>query len=155
MTQAFQRADGRWVPGSRFADPWYSKTTWYPTGYCIGSFDEKYPEDPKDGTRAELWKQLRDSLLPRAEKYHSCGHATAEEALACQRDYDLDLLVRLDCEDELRRCVVCEGWTHRRIAAGNLGYTALCPTHDTREIADRILKDGEASVALCSEQVGA
>lgn len=64
------------------------------------------------------------------------GHATAEEAVRCYRESELDQLVAHEHPDEKKRCVVCGEWTTTR-AVMDLGdlYTqyVACPTHATRE----------------------
>lgn len=64
------------------------------------------------------------------------GHDTAEEAVRCYRDLELDQLVAHEHPDEQKRCVVCGEWTTTRavIDQGD-SYTqyVACPTHATRE----------------------
>lgn len=64
------------------------------------------------------------------------GHATAEEAVRCYRELELDQLVAREHPDEQKRCVVCGVWTTTRavIDQGDLyrQYVA-CPEHATRE----------------------
>lgn len=67
---------------------------------------------------------------------HTDGHESAEAAVRCYRDHELDQLKQGERPDEQKRCVVCGEWTTTR-ALMDLGdsftlYVA-CREHATRE----------------------
>lgn len=73
---------------------------------------------------------------PGSDGKPGAGHDTAEDAVRCYRETELDVLVARERPDEQKRCVVCSEWTTTR-AVMDLGdlysqYVA-CPAHATWE----------------------
>ena len=95
----------------------------YPIGYCSG------PE------------LAHFSAEEHRSKYHDDGHATAEEAYACHRAYELDNSVRYhDRDDTQKKCLICEAWTTRRAVVGQelTKEYALCEAHANRESLEKV-----------------
>lgn len=107
------------------------------TGYCTGWRDP----DETDKILAERYgatmktdPETREKLYKFKDKFHSGGHATAEEAAACHREYELDFELRFsEDKDVMKRCEVCEEFTTGRASLGQFGHYAVCPKHRTRE----------------------
>jgi hypothetical protein len=62
------------------------------------------------------------------------GHSTPEEAIAHQRQYELDNEVTRHVDlDSQKKCAICEDWTTHRVTIGhNFPKTfVLCLEHDT------------------------
>lgn len=97
-----------------------------PVGYCAGWHD--WPDWLQMMSPEQHAQHLRDR-----EKYHSTGHATAEEAAACYKQYVLDTRLRLHLRyaDVQHRCAVCDAWTDGYAEVEMRHYT-LCPEHNTR-----------------------
>lgn len=105
----------------------------FPVGYCAG-----FPNF--DGV-TWIGEQMIAAALakaePHREKYHCDGHATAEEAVACYRRYQLDLESRFDCQhsDKQERCLECQAWTQGFALIGQSHVIPLCDEHRNPEIA--------------------
>lgn len=124
----------------------------HPIGYCAG-----WKEMSDYGTAA--WdKLLKESLArdieekrPFKDKYHAHGHATAAEAEACYRQYELDQLLRLEGPpagaESLHRCKApeCSEFTAGVAFLGNHLRFYLCDAHRTREVVEQLItkKDTE------------
>lgn len=98
-------------------------------GYCAG-----YRDPGPSILGPEMTERLRLETEPYRAKYHTDGHATPEEAMACHRDYELDQRLRFfDEPSTQRQCGICSTWTTGRARLGEYdGYT-VCPAHQTRE----------------------
>jgi len=113
-------------------------------GYCAG-----WPEHTRESLEAKSVRgYLVEAILadqekrrPSAAKYHSDGHATAEEAVACHLQYELDTaLAFVDDPSKQERCATCEEWTTGRATFRGdsfLRLFALCPKHQTREDVEK------------------
>ena len=125
-------------------------------GWChaIGYCGEK-PVDPSTQTHLPVhevnsqgWYRDREPFL---DKYHRDGHATAQEADACWKEYQLDVELSFhDVVDEARMCALCTRWTQRVAVIGHEFSERiwLCEGHANRagvEFALREAQAGEAS----------
>jgi len=112
------------------------------TGYCTGwrDPDETDAYFAKQGMgEVKVRPEVREKLHRFREKFHSDGHATAAEAEACYREYELDFELRFsEDKDVLKRCGVCEEFTTGRASLGQFGHYAACPKHQTREDVQEI-----------------
>jgi len=120
----------------------------HPTGYCSGWKD--YTEDELDALEKSGNDGMREwygEMLPFKEHYHSTGHASAEEACACYRAYELDLDLRLDVKarDEQRKCAACGVWTQGMASLGSFRRWPLCDEHRTRGQVEALLQVSDAS----------
>jgi hypothetical protein len=62
------------------------------------------------------------------------AHATKEEAIACYRQYKLDVTLNLEGKSHsARKCLVCDEWTDRFASVDNMENFFLCDLHRTRE----------------------
>lgn len=113
----------------------------HPIGYCAG-----WKGDPDEAEKARLEKLFGEGFAERLQaelegkrqfkdKYHNEGHATAEEAYACYRQYELDNELRFwESKAEQKKCQVCEEWTTHRAELGHFHREfVLCLKHATRE----------------------
>lgn len=122
--------DGRWD----YTTEWQGRIS--PIGYCHKFIDF-------DPTRDVVSPEQIEEHRASAHKYHTEGHATAEEAVDCYEEYLLDhYLHEADSQDEQRKCEVCGTWTTRQM---HVRYTiaALCPEHATREEMKKRLHHSE------------
>ncbi len=112
----------------------------HPDGYCAGW---RSPEET-DALAAEkgwplLSKEGAEAIRLNRDKFHSDGHATAEEAEACHREYVLDFeLTRYEEKDVHRKCDSCGTFTPGRVALGQFERFNLCPSHQSREDVKRV-----------------
>lgn len=97
----------------------------WPIGYCSG----------------------RSAEGPHADKYHSDGHASAEEATNCYMLYLLDNELRFDDGEGSRVLHVCqypgcEEFTggHATVGTGPCAIYSLCEAHRTREAVEVLFK---------------
>lgn len=110
-------------------------------GYCAG-----WKGDPDEAERERLEKMFGEGFADRlaAEleplrqhqaKFHRDGHATAEEAYACYKQYELDTKLRFwESKSEQKKCQICEAWTTHRAELGEFHREFfLCLEHATRE----------------------
>lgn len=129
------------APRQRQADGrWDFTTANKRTGVCAIGYCGGWHETLDPGVAERLgegfvyhWKQDVERLRPFKDKFHTDGHATKDEAVACHREFTLDTK-RRDFEDahEQRRCRVCESWTQHRVSVDGEIFD-LCPEHSTRE----------------------
>lgn len=141
--QALQReSDKRWD---------YTKTNdgrTRPTGYCAGWHEWQdlpvWSDEENAHHRAE-WEQ---KVVPYKAKYHSDGHAVAEEAVECYRQYELDQDLRLGIRDETAqgKCAVCEEWTQLRAMVG-MWQCPLCEAHNNREEVEKLYEGASYSAS--------
>lgn len=90
-------------------------------GYCAGKYDVI----------------RNDASLPHPERYHDDGHATAEEACECYKQYVLDNLTNLEfglTEDTQHKCEApgCGAWTQKVAMVDHHPYN-LCDDHRNLE----------------------
>jgi hypothetical protein len=110
----------------------------HPIGYCGGwNYDRLLEAMPEaDPHREYLVREMHDHEPLRA-KYHTNGHATAEEAEHCHDTYLLDTaLVFRRSDSEQHRCVVCKDWGQNLadVRGENIGpHHWLCDAHANRE----------------------
>jgi hypothetical protein len=111
----------------------------HPIGYCAGSFDNLWPEQPREShiqawMSAEMYQADRARHLPFRDHYHADGHATSAEASACYAKYRIDHERRsFEEKDTQRKCVACQAWTTHRVMVGDHTLLVLCEADDTRE----------------------
>lgn len=123
-----------------------------PQGYCAGYIDP-------DELEADLRRLMqfpgyciseaeKEAVRRTKDKYHADGHATAEEAVACFQQYELDHRTRYypptperEAEaTEQHRCQVCQAWTVGSAIVGQSRHLYLCPEHCNRESVEKLLK---------------
>lgn len=110
----------------------------HPIGYCGGWVYDRLLAgmNEKDPHREMLVREMQERE-PFKAKYHSDGHATAEEAEHCHDTYLLDTaLVFRRSETEQHRCVVCNAWAQNLadIRGENVGpHHWLCDEHASRD----------------------
>lgn len=133
---AMQRvSDGRW-------DYTYNGTPW---GYC-----REFQPFTECSWMSQEWADKENAKQqPFLGKFHTDGHATAEEACECYKQYLLDLNLRLALEDpanpqQLNRCQICGTFTARHAFVGSYNVFVLCPEHQTRESVESLLRVGES-----------
>lgn len=101
----------------------------WPVGYCSG-------RDPDAG--------CADQTL---SKFHTGGHETKEEALACYKRYLLDHYLRLDgfLTDEGSECKICGVATRKmaHVRGEAIFFAHLCDEHLNRESVEQIFTIGE------------
>jgi hypothetical protein len=124
-----RKGDGRWdYTVSSDEEGWA-----HPDGYCAGwPFHGVTPQF----VPAQEWQRAAAAALPFRAKYHTDGHATAEEAVRCHQEYELDRELRVFTRtDEQRRCVECNTWTARVVEVGTFRRWHICEGHDARATA--------------------
>lgn len=138
-----RESDKRWDYTSR------NDNRVHPLGYCAGTFDKVWPE--WDESRVawpsrEHYEADRARASEHRDKYHGDGHATAEEACACYRDFMLDQRLHLDgrMQDQQLRCRECGTFTDRAARIGSHELIPLCDEHRTREVVERHYEVGAA-----------
>lgn len=107
-----------------------------PVGYC-GKFSDKYP--------FHVSEEYLNEIRATAHKHHTDGHATAEEACECYRQYLLDHHLRLkgDWKDTQHQCEACGAWTSL-YAEIDMRYYNLCEQHNNlEEVEKRFEAPGE------------
>jgi len=105
------------------------------TGYCAGWThpDEIDASSEKYGM-PKMKQEERERRLQHKDKFHSDGHATAKEALACHREYELDFEIRFfEDKSTQKKCGVCDELTTGRASLGEFRRYVACPEHQTRE----------------------
>lgn len=131
-----QRKDGRWD---------YTCTNGAGTfslGYCSG-YRELTVEDLRGAFTPEMVARENDRHRPFKDKYHDSGHATADEAMACYRTYQLDQQLEFspnDDGDEQRKCQVCGTWTTGIAFFRGEMYKVfhLCKDHQSRKFVEEV-----------------
>ena len=79
------------------------------------------------------------------DKFHADGHATADEACECYRQYLLDHRLILNAKwDAQYKCKVCGEWTQCHASVGNTFYINLCETHNNRVYSRLQVRSGQA-----------
>lgn len=124
----------------------------YAVGYCAG-----WKEPPGPEEAAELDKKLGAGFAARITveieakrkyqaKYHTDGHATAAEACACHRQYELDNELELkpkpnEESDTLHRCQAfgCPVHTANLACLGQFNFFHLCDDHLNRETVEKLV----------------
>jgi hypothetical protein len=123
---ARQRQDGRWdytcMNDGRI----------WPVGYCM-----PYKEwwiDLKEKMGYETRPEEIARYQAHQAQYHADGHATAEEACECYRQYLLDHKVQLNrsWDGGQFRCQVCGEWTQLFAEVDHQTFN-LCEKHNTQE----------------------
>jgi hypothetical protein len=116
----------------------------HPTGYCAGW---RSPEESEEtlkkyfGNDYTIPAEERERTLRHKDKFHSDGHATAEEAVECHRQYELDFETRSHhYENVQHKCQECGDWTHTEMSVGQFFRWWLCVKHQGRDILEKLLK---------------
>ena len=106
----------------------------WPIGYCAGW------REPQPGlmTPGQI-KDWLEKAMPHMHKFHTDGHASAEEANECYKQYLLDFDLRLDGDHQnvQHKCKVCGVWTSKYASVGSSAWS-LCDEHRTREHAEAL-----------------
>lgn len=134
-----RESDGRWDYTSH-----NDRSGTHAVGYC-------HAYRPYDETDTYLPQAMRDALNEKEQefihKYHTDGHATAEEACQCRKQYDLDhhlhLCPEVDDPDTLHRCLVCREFCSGHAIVGHHDVYQLCPAHCTRAEVEKLYRVGE------------
>lgn len=118
------------------------------TGYCTGWKDPDETDKllaEKYGAMMKTRPETREKLYKFKDKFHSDGHATAEEAEACHREYELDFELRFyEDQGTQKKCGVCEEFTTGRVSLGEFGHYVACQKHQTREDAKALREREDA-----------
>lgn len=119
----------------------------YPLGYCR-AYKFWVPEDftfyspeVQDTEAAKLNKLYG----PFKDNFHTDGHATEAEAVACYRKFLLDTQLRFSekpAEDAQHKCAVCGAWTQHAgwIAGEAHHFWHLCLAHQSREAVETVFE---------------
>lgn len=148
MTTYFQplqrKSDKRWDYTSRTGS-----TPTHAIGYCAGWREHTEEEWARmeEQYGPFLVRQLKADLerrRPLKERYHSDGHATAEEAEHCHDTYMLDTALEFRrSETEQHRCAVCNEWaqTATDFRGESIGpHHWLCDAHANRESYEPVFR---------------
>lgn len=119
----------------------------WPIGYCGGWM---WPEPGKAdfpggfGSR-ESYETYHKTISQFREKYHRDGHATAEEAAECYRQYQLDNDLKFNTgklQNEQQKCEAegCDAWTQDISQITWMNMFPLCKDHQNRESVEKIFK---------------
>lgn len=84
----------------------------------------------------QRWEVEKAKYADHLHRYHDNGHASAEDAEACYRLYEVLLHSRRRIDDGVQlKCAACGAWTQARVLVGNaIPYEyAICATCDTHE----------------------
>lgn len=114
----------------------------HPAGYCAGwrEWTEKDVQLLFNGNAELAAKELAERL-PFKQKYHKDGHATAEEATKCHREYELDQELHFFVDPRSQEhCQVCGEWTQGRARLGEFQYFILCNNHQKRSVVTELMK---------------
>lgn len=107
-----------------------------PVGYCGG-----LPNwDGVKGIMPDaVIEEGKKEQAPFLDRYHTHGHATAEEAQECYRRYLLDQRLRmgLKLSDQQQKCVECSAWTQGLAMIDGSTHLVLCEQHQAREVVER------------------
>lgn len=128
-----RESDGRWDYTNR------NSTGTYALGYCAGwrELDHEHLGKIFGVDRLPWFEQDLEKRRAHQGKYHADGHATAGEADACYRQYQLDNELRLHDPpadpDALHKCAVCGTFTAGMAEIGEHWHRHLCDAHRTRE----------------------
>ncbi len=113
-----------------------------PEGYC-GAFERFWPEDASPEIPG--YAEARADALAHRDKYHTDGHATAQEACECYKRYLLDNRTRFHVmSDQMRKCAACGAWTDRYAQVGGYQIFALCESHCQAATLASLLTVGES-----------
>lgn len=116
-------------------------------GYCrayhVWSAEDIKYYDPASAQKEA--DRLNAQFAPFKAKYHGEGHATAEEAIQCHREYVLDHHLHFaDKPDEKKqvRCAVCNAWTQHQawLTGDHSEHWPLCLEHLNRESVEKLYK---------------
>lgn len=82
------------------------------------------------------WEAEKTKYAAHLHRYHDHGHATAEEASACYRLFEVLLHSRRRTDESVQlKCGTCGNWTQSRVLVGSeIPYEyAVCTTCDTED----------------------
>lgn len=93
-------------------------------------------------------EEYKRQLAENAEKFHTDGHETAEEACECYWQYLLDFRLQFHEQiEELHRCKVCSEWTGKSVSVDSRHWD-LCDKHCNRDEVEKLMSPiGEAWVS--------
>lgn len=130
-----------------------------PIGYCRGWQDMHFKALPTinsiEGFQSDggiIWsKPDKEDYEARRDKYHTDGHATAQEAADCFRQYCLDTRLNLDGQyvDTQFKCEVCGTWTDRFAEIDHQQHV-LCDQHRNREEVEKLFSISADSEIITS-----
>ena len=136
--KAWQRiSDKRWDWGSGW------QNTIHPVGYCAGFTDYAFEEKERNGIvyyeyKGIPWsKEAKETYEKYKDKYHTDGHATADEAAQCYKQYLLDnrLMLNRKMSNMQKKCEICGEWTSLMAQLDGYHIFILCEKHQTIEDA--------------------
>jgi len=106
----------------------------HPVGYCA-PYREWWTNSPSSQEAIDAYKAT-------ADKHHSNGHATPDEAAECYRNYLLDHRLELKIENKhaQHKCDICGDWTNLYASVNKLSKWGLCEIHNTREQVDALFE---------------
>ncbi len=118
-----------------------------PIGYCAG-WREMTAHDVArfgEGFAQSLHNEIEAKRVHQA-KYHKDGHATAEEACACYREWELDNDLKfftkpIEEAKELHRCAECQEFTAGLACLGQHRNWYLCDAHRNRETVEKLARE--------------
>lgn len=110
------------------------KVVW-PIGYCRPYKDLE--GDPWVGQMVN--PEYLEKARSFAHKHHDTGHATAEEAQACYREYQLDQHLDLHRKhlDTQFKCLICGEYTEEFAEVDHTTFV-LCEKHNSREEVEKL-----------------
>jgi hypothetical protein len=123
-----------------------------PIGYCAGWKEPPGPEEAAEldarlgqGFAARIAEGIEEKR-PHQAKYHTEGHATAEEACECYHAYELDNELEFksipnDQAATLHRCEApdCKEHTAGVAFLGQYNHYYLCDAHRNRENVELVI----------------
>lgn len=128
-----RKSDGRWDYTTTVGD------LVRPIGYCRAAMTEADWQELADKIGYKPTDSEKAKAAEFAHKHHTDGHAMAEEAQACYREYLLDHHRRAyEDRETMRRCQVCEEWTNGVVEVDS-HYFHLCRQHQDRQSVASLL----------------
>jgi hypothetical protein len=123
-----RQSDDRWDYTNRNAN-WI-----YPIGYCSNY-------TPLDSGLIKVSEQQAKDHTRFKDKYHTTGHATADEACECYKEYLLDRRFHVkEYSDTKHKCQVCGEWTQGYVQVGSYQTFDLCDKHANREEVSKLFE---------------
>lgn len=121
-----------------------NQKTCYAIGYCAPY------RHWTDEQRERLGGYITDEMVAESEatkhKHHEDGHATAEEACECYKQYLLDHETSYDGhkQEPWSPCDICQKRTPSVVMVSGWPKAHLCDEHRNRECLEKVLKVGES-----------
>lgn len=116
-----------------------SETTITPTGYCraLPIYNPKV-----ELARMPELRKWHTAAYAKRDNFHTCGHSSAAEAIACYLRYVADLCVKSDVKSDRDGCCLVCGRKSRRIAVAEVHswFAFFCKDHMSPEFYGLALK---------------